>query len=157
MKNKNKILALLGVIFLVALVFILIRALQNDRVFDIKSLEEFFTKGYVEENLDVMDFMEVRELFGIDVNDYEESMFLTNMTIDKENKDDILVILIKSTNDETFEILNSFIESQKMYLEDKELLEIYDKAIVKKEGNYSYLILAPDSALIERELYAYYK
>ena len=83
---------------------------------------------------------------------------MTNIVDQDENLfDDMLVVLIKSEDDNIFDILSSHIEAKKMNTSVKEEIEFYDTVIIKRNKEYVYLLLGSDTKLLEKELNAYYK
>ena len=65
-----------------------------------------------------MDFIDVQTMFGMNVADLEEYTFMTNIVDQDENLfDDMLVVLIKSEDDNIFDILSSHIEAKKMNIQ----------------------------------------
>ena len=157
MDNKNAKIALISIVVLILIGLVIAIFAGNKKSYDLTQAEEFFLRGYEEEELRSMDFIDVQDVFGLNLDEYEEHMFLTNIQFGSDTKDDMLIVVMKTNNEETYDILYSFIEAQKLYSTEKEILELYDKAISKMNGDYIYIIVAPDSALVERELNAYYK
>ena len=155
--NKKFAIILISVLAVIAAVLMIVFS-KGGKTYDIPAIENFFTRGYQEEGLRVMDFIDVQTMFGMSVADLEEYTFMTNIVDQDENLfDDMLVVLIKSEDDNIFDILSSHIEAKKMNTSVKEEIEFYDTVIIKRNKEYVYLLLGSDTKLLEKELNAYYK
>lgn len=170
MKQPRKKIILIVLIIVVAISIIAIAAVllskatkkNNDKSYDLEQIKEDFLVEYDNLNLEEMDKFDINYYFGIDVEAISDYLFLGDnyyLSQEKELQQPKNLIGIIKTNQEQdyYYILESYIESSKNNTSEKELLDLYDKAIIKKSKNYVYIILSDDPKQIEDKLLKYYK
>lgn len=163
MKNKKTkliIIVAMIIIFMIIIASILFISNKNkEKKYYVDDIQNQFISVYEEENLKILDFIDIISFFGIDTGEIEEYTFMSNMTTQDEiNKDMIFVVVINSDNASYYyDILYSYIESHLLHLEDTELLELFNNAIIKKGDNYTYMIIGSDAKMMEREINLFYK
>ncbi|MBR3209966.1 MAG: hypothetical protein IKF82_06870 [Bacilli bacterium] len=150
MKNKLIILFIslvLGILFI--LIFI------NNRPYNIDSIKDKIINNYSEFGLRELDLYDVSMYFGIDLNDIPSSVFLTDFVESDENIGPFLpkhlVIVINSNKiDEYYNILKGYLDVNKSSFEDIKIINRFENAILKRNGNKLYLILGSNKKEIER-------
>ncbi len=116
-------------------------------------IEKSFQKNY--SDLRILDEYDISMYFGIDKNDLQEQLFMTDFISTDENpgifEPKTLIIIIRDKEiDYYYDILNGYLDSNKNDL-DKDI-SLYEKAILKKENNYVYLFLGDNNNKMEEEL-----
>lgn len=160
MKESNKSIIIITIIVIMILTMIYSILLDSKDVilktYNIESITNLINKGY--DNVREMDFIDMTTLFGTEFEKNDNMLFLTNMQ-DVNNIDTKSMILVVMNTDEVesnYDILQSFLDSYKLNTDDKELLDYYDTAILKKGENYVFFILAEDPTMMEREINSFY-
>lgn len=157
MNKKNIIIIIVvSILLLIACLFMFKDRKKDMKNFDFIKIEEIMTRSYEEEGLKKLDFIDITSLFGIDNNDIPNSIFLGNINAEESNKENMMLLIAINTNkvEYYYDCLYSYIESNKMNIENKEILKLYDSSILKKGLNYVYLIISEDPKLLEKELNA---
>lgn len=157
MNRKNIIvLIIVTILLIIACVFMFKDRKKDMKNFDFIKIEEQMKRSYGEEGLNTLDFMDVASLFGIDTNEIPDSVFLGNINAEEMTKENMMLIVAINTKkvDFYYDSLYSYIESNKMNLENEKTLKLFDSAILKKGLNYVYLIMSEDPKLVEKELNA---
>ncbi len=163
-QHSKKIILIIVIIAIIAIAVLVLLKINRDanRSYDLEQVKEDFLKDYVDLNLEEMDQFDINYYFGIDVETISDYLFLSdNYYLSQEEElqqPKNLVGIVKTDQvDDYYNVLESYIESSKNSTTEKELLDLYDKAIVKKDKHYVYIILSNDAKEIEDKLLTYYK
>lgn len=161
MKESNKNLIIIGIIVIMVVTVIcsIISNSKNKEVkkFNIESISNLVINGY--DNVREMDFIDMTTLFGVEFeSDNKDMLFLTNSSnLDTLTTDTmILVVMNLEEIGDNYAIFQSFLDSKKRNIDEKELLDYLDTAILKEGDGFVYLILAQDPTMLEREIYSFY-
>ena len=161
MKKDKKMFITIGIIIAIVLVVVycVIKSSVHKEVksYNIESINNLMINGY--DNVREMDFIDITTLFGIDISDRENSVFVTNVEdlSNGINKDTMLVVVMNTNNTkEYYDIFQSFIDSYKFNTFDKETLDYYDKVIIKKGDGFVYFLMGSDPIMIEKEINSFY-
>jgi hypothetical protein len=129
---------------------------KDMKSFDFIKIESQMKRNYEEAGLNTLDFIDITSLFGIDNSEIPNSIFLGNINAEEMNKENMMLVIVMNTNnvDYYYDSLYSYIESNKMNLDNEKILKLFDSAILKKGLNYVYLIIAENAKLVEKELNA---
>lgn len=156
--NRKNIIVLIIVITLliIACIFMFKDRKKDMKNFDFIKIEEQMKKSYEEEGLNTLDFIDITSLFGIDSSEIPNSVFLGNINAIELTKENMMLIVAINTKEVDFyyDSLYSYIESNKMNLDNEKTLKLFNQAILKKGLNYVYLIISEDPKLVEKELNA---
>lgn len=158
MKNSKKIIiAVISIVIVMCLTVVLEIITENRYVkkYDTEGIRARVVDWY--DNMRVMDYIDATSLFGYDVTaDEVDSVFLT--TLDGEITTDTMVIAIINAEDTStyYEIFSGFLDARKLFTDDTELLDYYDKAKLVQGDNYIYLLLSNDTDMLEKELAGFY-
>jgi len=156
--SKKLIITISSIALIVALAVIFILSINknnNIKKYDFEKIENQLLRFYSEEKgLRKLDFMDISSLFGIDEQEIPDSLFLGNITTEENVKEDMMLIILINTSevDYYYDSLYSYIDSYKLYLEDENIIKLFDEAILKKGSNYVYLIIGEDPSLILKEI-----
>lgn len=161
MKNNKKvyIVAIIVIILtIIASIFIFTNK-EKDKKYYVDDIQKEFISVYQDDNLRILDFVDVISFFGINTGEIEEYTFMGNITTEDEiNKDMIFVVVINSDNATYYyDALYSYVESHLLHIEDIELLELFNNAIIKKGTDYTYMILGKEAKTMEEEINSFYK
>lgn len=158
---KNKKIILIVTILLVISIIVTIFLIKNkqEKEYDISGIQKQFITAYENDNLRQLDFVDIISLFGIDTNDMDEYLFISNINIEDDlNSNMVLMALIKDEDIEYYyNSLYSYIESNLLHIEDKDILKLFNEAIIKKDNNYTYMIIGKDNKMMEKELNSFYR
>ena len=156
--SKKLIITISSIAIVVALsiIFILTINKNNDsKKYDFEKIENQLLRSYSEDNgLRKLDFMDISSLFGIDEQEIPDSLFLGNISPEENVKEDMMLIILINTDnvDYYYDSLYSYIDSYKLYLEDENIIKLFDESILKKGSNYVYLIIGEDPSLLLKEI-----
>lgn len=157
MNRKNIIVLIIVIILLIIACIFMFKDRKKDmKNFDFIKIEEQMKKSYEEEGLNTLDFIDITSLFGIDSSEIPNSVFLGNINAIELTKENMMLIVAINTKEVDFyyDSLYSYIESNKMNLDNEKTLKLFNQAILKKGLNYVYLIISEDPKLVEKELNA---
>ena len=158
-KNKKVFLGVIAVVAIILLGFVIalfVRAFST-KSYNIDKLEEKLVLEYKSLKLTEMDKFDVLELFGFDKSEVEDALFLKSFEMDSDGNDvteDINYVVVMNTkkHQDYYEIFESHVDSYLNYTEDKDEYKVYDKAIIKHDRNYVYLIISSKAKNIEKTI-----
>ena len=158
-KNKKLFLGVLAVIAiaLLGMVIALFVNAFNTKSYDIDELKDSLVVEYKDLHLTEMDKFDVLELFGFDKSEVEDALFLKSFEMDASGNDvtdevNYVVVMNTKNHQEYYEIFESHVDSYLKYTEDKNEYNAYNKAIIKNDRNYVYLIISTRSKEIEMSI-----
>lgn len=158
-KNKKLFLGVLAVIAiaLLGMVIALFVNAFNTKSYDIDELKDSLVVEYKDLHLTEMDKFDVLELFGFDKSEVEDALFLKSFEMDASGNDvtdevNYVVVMNTKNHQEYYEIFESHVDSYLKYTEDKKEYNAYNKAIIKNDRNYVYLIISTRSKEIEMSI-----
>ena len=158
MKNKNIYIACISIVVVIAITVIYCIFTKESYVkkYDINAIREHTIRAY--DDMRKMDFIDMTTLFGIDLSDEENSIFLTNIDLEKNVTVDTNMIIVINVEDssEYYNIFRSFLDSYYLNTDEKELLDYYDKAILKQGEGYVYFLMGNDSLEFEKDINRFY-
>ena len=158
-KNKGYFLGVIALIAiaLLGLVIVLFIKAFNTKSYDIEKLEDKLVLEYKSLNLTEMDKFDVLELFGFDKNDVDDGLFLKSLEMDSKGNDitkevNYVVVINTKEHQDYYEIFESHVDSYLNYTDDKDEYNIYEKAIIRHDRNYVYLIISNMAKDIEKTI-----
>ena len=158
--SKKIIIGLLAVITVSILLGILTMLLLksfNVKSYEISKLQNILEDEYTNLHLTEMDFMDVRSVFGFEKSEVEDALYLKSLEMDSEGNDitkDINYIVVMNTKNYQYyhDMFAAHIDSMIKYPEDDKELKLYNKAILKCDKNYVYVIISKKSKDIEKTI-----
>ena len=98
--------------------------------------------------------MDISSIFGIDKQNDENTIFLSNLTSTEFKREDMTIISVVNTNDPNYyyDVFQSYIDSNLNYEENEKIIELLNKAILKKSNNYVYFIVDNNPNEIEKDI-----
>lgn len=159
MKNKKKIIFIGILLLVIVLIIIFFVTKANKKSYDVAAVQEQCIRYYSENGIRIMDFVDMTALFGTDLDESSDAMFLSNIdTLDDPTLDSMIIVLINTDDPEYYyDIFRSYLDSYIMNLEDLEVVQMYRDSVLKKGNNYVYFILGKDAKIIESEISVHYK
>lgn len=147
---------LLACALLVTLVILLLNIFKV-KTYDIEELKTIIVAEYEDLYLTEMDHIDVLDAFGFAKSDVEDSIFLKSLQMDSEGNDvteEINYVIVINTEDYQYyyDIFESHVDSTVRYTEDNKLYKLYNKAIIKCDKNYVYLIISSSAKDIEKTI-----
>lgn len=158
-KNINKktiIMIIISVIVVSLISVILFIVLKPKKSYNVEAIKTEMIRYY--DNLRFMDFVDLTELFGLDISDTENSVFLSNIELEKDISPDTIVIIVINTKDTEFyyDIFKSFVDSYKLNTDDMDMLNYYDKVKLVQGEGYIYFLMGEDTVMLEKEINSFY-
>ena len=154
MKNKKTIIIIVSVIVVVLFIVFAFILKQDNRKYDTKNIEARVVNWY--DHMRVMDYVDCLSLFGIDMTEEDDAALLTTMETEITT-DTIMIMVINSKDtDIYYDAFKNFLDARKLYTDDTDLLNYYDKAKLIQSDNYIYFLLGPDTDMYENELLSFY-
>lgn len=153
-KAKVGILVIIASILLIGLI-VIISNFEQPKRYDVDNLKSALINEFEELNLFEMDNFDVLAEFGFGSEEVPDGLYLKSLVMDEKGQDvteDKNIIIILNTENYQYyhDIFQSHIESNIMYTEDKKIFKLYNKAILKSEENYVYLIVSNKAKDIEK-------
>ena len=153
-KNKKLKIVLISIptIVLIAIVGMTLIFSNNER-FDIEELRKQSIRYYDEYEVKLLDFMDMTTLFGVDVENDENNLMIANVDSDVIKKEDMFLLVVMNTMDVNYyDVFQSYIDSTINHEENEEIVKLFEKAILKRENNYVYLIICDDPKSVEKDI-----
>ena len=144
---------------MISVVIFLPRQSEPVKMYDISAVQDEMLRFYEDRGLRSMDFVDIRDLFGINVEDSQDAIYLSNVDREKGINSESMLIVVMNTDKPSYfySSFRSHLDSYTMYSEDKEILDLYDKAILVEGDNFIYFIIDKEASIIEKEINMYYK
>ena len=153
MSKKKLIIMIIIIVIIVSLAIILPLSLTNSEKVDTLNLESVLLKEYSDENLRIIDKEEIRDYFGIELDDEKEVLFMTDFQKDDEPKPfspNILIVVINDSDyQEISDALKSYIDSEINNVDDYDRVKLYQEAHIETKGNYYYLVIGNDNNIVK--------
>lgn len=160
MKNKKNIIILITVLIVIVIaVAIFVFSKLSFKSYDIPAIEEQCIRYYTDRNIRTMDFIDMTSLFGTNIEETSDAVFLSNMNVEEEINSESMMIIVMNTEDSSYyyDLFKSHLDSYMMYNDNEELLTLYENAILVKGKNYVYFIIDKEAEVIEKEINMHYK
>lgn len=153
---KTIIIVIISLIILCAITLLLINVLKPKKSYNTEAIRTEMINYY--DNLRLMDFVDLTQLFGLDLSDTDNSVFMSNIELEKPvTSDTIMIIVINTNNTEYYyDIFKSFVDSYKLNTDDMDMLNYYDKVKLVQGDGYIYLLMGEDTVMLEKEINSFY-
>ena len=150
--NKKKLIIII-VVIIVLLAIILPLSLISHKEVDTSNLESVLLKEYSDVNLRTIDKDEIRDYFGLEIDDDKKALFMTDFQNEDSQKpfspNMLIVIVNDSDYQEIADALKSYIDSEINNVEDYERIKLYQEANIQAKSNYYYLVISNDNNVVK--------
>ena len=157
-KKKVIIIAIILLLFGLLLSFILFKFQRKE--FNVEKIKDVFLEDY--SYYYQYDQYDISNYFGMIMDEDTSYVFLGDFDEDVNNPrpfspQELIIAINGKEADNYYEVLQGYIDSNRINVEDSKLIKMFDKAILKKGNNYAYLILGTKLKEKEEKLLNYLK